>query len=123
MGGFQQRETGVRIEARFTRQAGINHHAHTRQGHRRFRQVGREDDAAATTGVRLQRCALLLHRHVAIERNGVEAGKRFAFERARDVIDLALAGQEHQGITIVRCHGVFEAAPDLQAQGFVALRR
>ena len=65
--GIQPRKAGVGVEARFAREAGIDHHAHAGQGDAGLGDIGGEHDAAAAIGGGLQHARLLLDRQVAVE--------------------------------------------------------
>ncbi len=76
--------------------AGVDHVADARHRDRGFGDVGREHDArgAARGG---EHPVLLLRRQARVQRQHLGARKA-AGQRARQLVDLALARQEHQGV-------------------------
>ena len=64
----QPRKPAVRIEARLTREAAVDHHAHAGQGHRRFGDIGRQHHPAAAIVRRLQHARLLFDRQFAVQK-------------------------------------------------------
>src|SRR5690606_15117650 len=118
----EARETRVGIEARFSREAAVDNHAHTGQGDGRLGDVGGEDYAAASAGVWCQRCGLLFHWHLAMQREDHDVAGQ-GCELAQYLLDLALPGQEHQQVAGVVRQRLLHTASYLQRQHFVALRR
>jgi len=101
---FQPGKTGVGVEARLARQAGIDHRADAGQRHARFGHVGGEDHPPRARLGRRQRGLLFGQREFPVQGEDLELlsfcewrGQR-VFEQRMGASDLAASGQEHQHV-------------------------
>ena len=75
---IQPREAAVRIEARLACEPAVDHHAHARQGDRRFRDIGRQHHAATAIGGGLQHAGLLFDGELAVEGEDFDVAAPFS---------------------------------------------
>ena len=108
--GVEPRETRVRLEARFAREAAVDHHAHAGQRDAGFGHVRRQHHAALAVRVGVQRGGLRLHRQLAVQRQQAHVGGDDRLQHAHRLGDLALARYEHQQVAGMLGQRMFHAA-------------
>jgi hypothetical protein len=127
----QPREAAVRIEARLTCKAAVDHHAHAGQGHRRFRDIGGEHHSATAIAAWLQHARLLFDGEFAVQGQHLDdltlrrcpVHRLPSRQRGLQPHDLAPPRQEHQHVAGMRGQRVLDRTLRLLFDRLLAARR
>ena len=102
---YKSRQPAIRIEARHTRPAGIDHHTHAFDGQAGLGDGGGQDNLAAAVGIGRDGAVLLRLRQIAIERAEQYARThRIGVQQRQTAADFSGTGQEGQHIAVLLLH-------------------